>query len=264
MPVFPRPVPVTYGTPLGLLIADDQQPDMEVSWLTIPSGKEVPADALYHGAAESTLCPSPLDPMAELPNRELFCEHLDDLLRHRIEKDRTTVIVFNIDHLRDINDTHGRQVGDQLLRCVAERLRRRFGDNLAYFNGGVFVAVFDEPRQRREAVHDSPTAVFGQPFAMRAARFQRRLGAPWHVTPRMVRAPRHCCIMPNASWTKSTNITKSRRVRCRALTGDPRCTRLRRFGRGRSHPARVGRRTRVAHRGPLLRYVMTSQATFEE
>jgi diguanylate cyclase (GGDEF)-like protein len=152
--------------PLGLLIADDQQPDIDVSWLTIPGGEEEPADALCHGAAKSKLCPSPLDPMAKLPNRELFCEHLDDLLRYRIEKDRTTVIVFNIEHLRDISDTHGRQVGDQLLRCVAERLRRRFGDNLAYFDGGLFAAVFDEPRQRLEAVHDSATAVFAQPFAL--------------------------------------------------------------------------------------------------
>jgi len=114
--------------PLGLLIADEQQPDIDVSWLTIPGGEEEPADALYH---------------------------------------RTTVILFNIEHLSDTNDTHGRQVGDQLLRCVAERLRRRFGDNLAYFGGGVFAAVFDVPRQRREAAHDSATAVFGQPFALR-------------------------------------------------------------------------------------------------
>jgi diguanylate cyclase (GGDEF)-like protein len=152
--------------PLRLLITDDQQPHIDVSWLTIPSEEE-PANALYHGTAENTLYPSPFDPMAELPNRELFCEHLDDLLRDRIEKDRRTVILFNIEHLRDINDTHGRQLGDQLIRCVAERLKRRFGDKLAYFNGGVFAAVFDEPRQRLEAVHDSATAVFGQPFTMR-------------------------------------------------------------------------------------------------
>src|SRR6202022_1823901 len=82
-----------------------------------------------------------------LLKREAFCEHLNHLLRSRSEQDAvTTVILFNIERLRDINETHGRHVGDQLLRCIAERLRRRFGegDNLAYFGGGIFVAVFNE------------------------------------------------------------------------------------------------------------------------
>jgi diguanylate cyclase (GGDEF)-like protein len=119
---------------------------------------------------ESTIDPlSTLEPLTGLPKRESFCEHLNHLLRSRSKQDAaTTVILFNIERLRDINQTHGRHVGDQLLRCIAERLRRRFGegDNLAYFGGGIFVAVFDERRHLRNALHDSATAVFGHPFAI--------------------------------------------------------------------------------------------------
>jgi diguanylate cyclase (GGDEF)-like protein len=118
--------------------------------------------------AVATTVDPPLDTLTGLPKGELFCDHLDHVLRYRIEQDVTTVIVFNIERLREINDTHGRPVGDQLLRSVAERLRRRFGDgdSLAYLGGGVFAAVFEEQRQLRDAVHDSATAVFGQPFAV--------------------------------------------------------------------------------------------------
>jgi diguanylate cyclase len=112
---------------------------------------------------------STLDPLTGLPTREFFYEHLAHLLRSRTkQKSVATVIVFDIERLRDINDAHGRNVGDQLLRCIAERLRRRFGnnDNLAYCGDGTFVAVFEEHRRLRSTVHDSATAIFGHPFAI--------------------------------------------------------------------------------------------------
>jgi diguanylate cyclase (GGDEF)-like protein len=113
--------------------------------------------------------PSPFDPLTGLPKRESFCKHLCRLLRVRTKQDTvTTVIVFNIEHLRDINDTHGRYVGDHLLQGIAERLKRRFGgsDNLAYSGDGTFVAVFEEHRHLRGTIDDSATAVFGHPFAI--------------------------------------------------------------------------------------------------
>lgn len=113
---------------------------------------------------------SPLDPLTGLPKREFFCEHLARVLRQRTaERVPPSVIVFDIEHLRDINDAHGRHVGDRLLQGVAERLRRRFGDDadLAHFGGGTFAAVFAESRVTR-ALDDPATAVFGHPFAIAA------------------------------------------------------------------------------------------------
>lgn len=113
---------------------------------------------------------SPLDPLTALPRREFFCEHLAQVLRERGDAAvPPTVIVFDIERLRDINDAHGRHVGDRLLQCVAERLRRRFGNgpDLAHFSGGTFAAVFTECRVTREP-EDPTSAVFGQPFAIGA------------------------------------------------------------------------------------------------
>jgi diguanylate cyclase (GGDEF)-like protein len=113
---------------------------------------------------------SPLDPLTGLPKREFFCEHLAHLLRTRHEASTPpTVIVFDIDRLRAINDAHGRHVGDRLLQCVAERLKRRFGsgEELAHLGGGTFAAVFAERRVPRD-LNDPATAVFGHPFAIGA------------------------------------------------------------------------------------------------
>jgi diguanylate cyclase (GGDEF)-like protein len=112
---------------------------------------------------------SALDPLTGLPKREVFCEHLALMLQRRAEKSTNrTVIVFDVERLRDINDAHGRHVGDRLLQSVAERLKRRFGgsNDLAYCGSGTFVAVFTELRRRPEAKPDSAAAIFGQSFAI--------------------------------------------------------------------------------------------------
>jgi diguanylate cyclase (GGDEF)-like protein len=112
---------------------------------------------------------SATDPLTGLLKRESFCEHLANYLCSRIENDAVkSVIAFNIDDLGEINDAHGRHVGDHILQSFAERLKRRFGsgENLAYLGDGTFVAVFDEHRRRPDTTNDSATAVFGHPFAV--------------------------------------------------------------------------------------------------
>jgi diguanylate cyclase (GGDEF)-like protein len=91
------------------------------------------------------------------------------MLHHRSAKDTLpTIIVFDVERLCDINDTHGRHIGDRVLQAVAERLKRRFGGStdLAHFGGGTFAAVFAERRRLPNTAHDTANAVFGQPFAI--------------------------------------------------------------------------------------------------
>jgi len=122
--------------------------------------------ALHEGS--NVRCLPTFDTLTGLPNREFFWERLAHRLRETSHKDNTTVIVFDVTRLGDVNDAHGRHVGDRLLQRVAERLRRRFGDDadLAYFGGGMFAAVFSDRRARPESAHDPTTATFGQPFAI--------------------------------------------------------------------------------------------------
>jgi diguanylate cyclase (GGDEF)-like protein len=111
---------------------------------------------------------SPVDPLTLLSKREFFREHLEHRLHQLIAQGATpTVIVFDIERLRDINNTHGRHVGDRLLQAVAERLTCRFGSSadLAHFGGGTFVAVFDE-RRSSDRADEAGTSAFSQSFTI--------------------------------------------------------------------------------------------------
>jgi two-component system, cell cycle response regulator len=79
------------------------------------------------------------DQLTGLRNRRYVRRHLDSLLR--IEA--AAVLILDIDNFKAINDTYGHNVGDIVLREVAERLREqvRAVDVVARYGGEEFLAV---------------------------------------------------------------------------------------------------------------------------
>lgn len=64
------------------------------------------------------------DPLTRLPNRTaLQCFAADVLVRANPEVDRLALVLMNLNHFRDINDSLGHQNGDLLLQRVAAKLR---------------------------------------------------------------------------------------------------------------------------------------------
>lgn len=112
------------------------------------------------------------DPLTALAKRALFCERLGRLIARGTDRAaRIAVKVFDIDHLSVINDTFGRQVGDQLLQCVAERLKAHFPDTerLAHLGGGMFVNVVPLETNDSEELHElhrETVRLFEQPFVI--------------------------------------------------------------------------------------------------
>ncbi|WP_295950978.1 sensor domain-containing diguanylate cyclase [Rhodoferax sp.] len=84
------------------------------------------------------------DALTGLPNRRSITAELVRTLA-RAQRDGTGVLVgfIDLDGFKEINDTHGHQVGDQFLTAMAESLSSglRAGDVLARFGGDEFVAV---------------------------------------------------------------------------------------------------------------------------
>jgi diguanylate cyclase (GGDEF)-like protein len=84
------------------------------------------------------------DTLTGLPNRVYLAERLEQALticRH--EGRRVAVLYLDLDHFKQVNDTHGHDVGDELLRVAASRLRGaiRDGDTLARLGGDEFAVI---------------------------------------------------------------------------------------------------------------------------
>ena len=119
------------------------------------------------------------DPLTGLAKRTLFCERLGRLLtRQSTRIPQLAVEVFDIDHLSVINDSHGRHMGDRLLQCVADRLKRYCSDTdrLAHLGGGTFanfLALGEQPDEEIHALHqdiarllDAPIEIDGRQLAV--------------------------------------------------------------------------------------------------
>lgn len=115
------------------------------------------------------------DQLTGLYNRRFFTEMID-VEAERAERRRLplSLILIDLDHFKDINDTYGHTVGDAVLTDVAQRLRRevRGSDLLCRYGGEEFVcllpgtpapAAYELAERLRQTLRSTPTAVAGVP-----------------------------------------------------------------------------------------------------
>ncbi|MDC0434901.1 EAL domain-containing protein [bacterium] len=84
------------------------------------------------------------DRLTSLPNRHRFELELEDCIQEGYAKDEHFAVLFiDLDGFKDVNDSHGHAVGDQLLSHVAERLSGKLSerDILARMGGDEFAAI---------------------------------------------------------------------------------------------------------------------------
>ncbi len=93
------------------------------------------------------------DVLTSLPNRQLFQELGEQALARATREGTTVAVLFlDLDRFKQVNDTFGHPVGDQLLIEVAARLRDsvRRGDVVARFGGDEFAICCEHPAGQRE------------------------------------------------------------------------------------------------------------------
>lgn len=84
------------------------------------------------------------DPLTQLPNRRMFMEALEAAMAKALDDGTLAGIMFiDLDLFKNLNDTHGHSVGDQLLQLIAQRLMLLVGKNdmAARLGGDEFVVM---------------------------------------------------------------------------------------------------------------------------
>ncbi|PLX87264.1 MAG: PAS domain S-box protein [Desulfuromonas sp.] len=87
------------------------------------------------------------DPLTALPNRLLFDDRLERALAMARRKEMKVALLFlDLDRFKNINDTLGHGLGDQLLKGVGERLLGcvRETDTVARLGGDEFLVILDQ------------------------------------------------------------------------------------------------------------------------
>jgi diguanylate cyclase (GGDEF)-like protein/PAS domain S-box-containing protein len=87
------------------------------------------------------------DPLTQVRNRQYLERHLHTLVaNHTLHAGEIGIVFIDVDHFKQINDSHGHGVGDQVLRMVAATLKHnvRKTDVLGRWGGEEFVAIISD------------------------------------------------------------------------------------------------------------------------
>jgi diguanylate cyclase (GGDEF)-like protein/putative nucleotidyltransferase with HDIG domain len=121
---------------------------------------------------EQTQHESHTDPLTGLANRRSLSRQVDaGLARTAHGNSNASVVVLDLDRLKEINDTYGHDAGDRALRAVGSVLKTtvRPDDVCARFAGDEFVVVLWDctPETEGRRVHEMQSAVAAYPFEPR-------------------------------------------------------------------------------------------------
>lgn len=87
------------------------------------------------------------DTLTGLPNRQLFYDRLSSVIARQQRSQKCFAVMYmDIDHFKQINDTYGHSVGDDVLRMFASRVQSsiRVTDTVARLGGDEFAVILDE------------------------------------------------------------------------------------------------------------------------
>ncbi|MBE0492844.1 MAG: EAL domain-containing protein [Thiomicrospira sp.] len=87
------------------------------------------------------------DHITGLPNRVLFMTRLSHQIKHaKREHKKMALIMLDLDRFKDVNDSYGHAVGDELLAALASRLSDQLGqmNTLARMGGDEFAVLIED------------------------------------------------------------------------------------------------------------------------
>lgn len=123
---------------------------LALAWLHLPNISVVMATAAsviaLWGVLRSSHSMAYRDELTGLPSRRALNE------RVKMLGNRFSIAMLDVDHFKQFNDTHGHDVGDEVLRLVASRLRNVGGGGIAYRYGGEEFCILFPRRDLEDCV----------------------------------------------------------------------------------------------------------------
>ena len=144
-----------------------------------PGGEIIGVVAVIHDVTERKHAEEQLlhnafhDSLTGLPNRALFLDRLERLIRHvhRHPEYTFAVLFLDLDRFKVVNDSLGHGLGDDLLIAIGVRLEAclREGDSVARLGGDEFAILLDDVKDINEAtrVADRIERELATPFFLR-------------------------------------------------------------------------------------------------
>ncbi len=89
------------------------------------------------------------DPLTGVLNRDGFAEQAGELINHAVRYgSEFTLVYFDVDRFKTLNDQHGHKTGDLALKLVADHLRRSVGpqDSVGRPGGDEFIVLYYDCR----------------------------------------------------------------------------------------------------------------------
>ena len=111
-------------------------PNVSISFSILDSQAEIVAHRLYESSVR--------DPLTQSYNRRYLVDRLTSEVAYaKRHRSSLALILFDLDHFKRVNDTHGHLAGDEVLREVAALVTRliRSEDVFARFGGEEFIVV---------------------------------------------------------------------------------------------------------------------------
>lgn len=140
--------------------------------LRLRAGKRVlDLQAQLIAARESVRLNAVRDPLTGLPNRLLFADRLSGAIAGYTRTQKPVAVMFvDLDHFKAINDSLGHNVGDQLLKQVAQRLSGsvRSDDTVARMGGDEFTIILQEANDAADAAKTAERILnaLAEPFVL--------------------------------------------------------------------------------------------------
>ena len=123
----------------------DQQPERVLVFRNITERRK--AETALHNAKEELQTQAHTDPLTSLYNRRYFMQRLtEEAERLRRHNNLLSVLIFDLDHFKKVNDNFGHDVGDEIIKMVARKTIKatRLTDVAARLGGEEFAMLLPE------------------------------------------------------------------------------------------------------------------------